>query len=95
MKRIISLFLCFVVLWTSLSVGDVPLTASAAENGYQFVLDTDGIDAGAEYIIASASSGAAMALKMDATRPWEASSQSIAIKSGQGVNSIEAFENDS
>ncbi|MBR5233771.1 MAG: InlB B-repeat-containing protein [Clostridia bacterium] len=95
MKRIISLFLCFVVLWTGLSVGAVPLSASAAENGYQFVLDTDGIDAGTEYIIASASSGAAMALKMDATRPWEASSQSITIKSGQGANSIDAFENDS
>lgn len=95
MKRFISVLLSLMVLWTSVSVGAFPLAAFAAGSGYQFVLDTDGIDAGAEYIIASKGSGSAMALRMDATRPWESSSQSVTIKSSQGANIIDAFENDS
>lgn len=88
MKRFLAMLLSFVMLITSVPAFTV--MAATTDDGYRFVLDTDGIDQGEEYIIASASAGNGSVLKFDPLTPWQEASQSVVIEN----NTIAAFERD-
>ena len=67
-KRILAAILCFVMVISN--VPAMQLFAADANSTYQFVWDKDGIDAGAEYLIVSASTGTAEALKINPSRTY-------------------------
>ena len=87
-KRILAAILCFVMVISN--VPAMPLFAADNGNSHQFVWDRDGIDAGAEYLIVSASSGTANALRINPSSVNKAYSQNVTINNGV----ILAFDND-
>ena len=87
-KRILAAILCFVMVISN--VPAMPLFAADNGNSHQFVWDRDGIDAGAEYLIVSASSGTANALRINPSSVNKEYSQNVTINNGV----ILAFDND-
>ena len=87
-KRILAAILCFVMVISN--VPAMPLFAADNGNSHQFVWDRDGIDAGAEYLIVSASSGTANALRINPSSAHTAYSEAVNINNGV----ISAFADD-
>ena len=87
-KRILAAILCFVMVISN--VPAMPLFAADNGNSHQFVWDRDGIDAGAEYLIVSASSGTANALRVNPSSVNKAYSKNVTINNGV----ISAFADD-
>lgn len=79
-KRILAAILCLVMVISN--VPAMPLFAADNGNSHQFVWDRDGIDAGAEYLIVSASSGTANALRINPSSVNKAYSQNVTINNG-------------
>lgn len=89
LRRLTALLLTLCMLFTMLP--SIPLLA-ADNAGYHYVLDTDGIDVGAQYLIVSGTTNTANALKMDASKIWQVSAEQVSVINGE---EIAAFSNDS
>ena len=87
MKRIISaiLLLCMIVSLMP------PVLRVSAVPQYQYVLDTDGIDAGAQYLIVSGTGARAEALMLNSATTWQSSAMAVSVTDG---NTIASFANE-
>lgn len=91
-KKLVSSVLVLCMIFTMLPL--TPITAFAAEStaGYKYVLDKDGIDVGAKYLIVSGTVSNAQALRLDTSKIWQASSTDVTVINGEY---IDAFDDDS
>lgn len=89
-KKVIAMILAVCLLCTLLPV--IPnLFAAESDASYQYVLDTDGIDVGAQYLIVSGTGTSAAALKMDSSTTWQGSQSAVTVRDGEV---IDAFDGD-
>ena len=89
-KRIVAALLLLCMVLTMVSPVQL-VQAAAGDASYQYVLDTDGIDVGAQYLIVSGTGSSEAALRMDPSTPWKTSLSNVTV---QGGNTISAFTND-
>lgn len=91
-KKLLSSLLVFCMLFTMLPLNGVVASAAESTADYKFVLDTDGIDVGAKYLIVSGTVSSVQALRLDTSKIWQASSTAVTVINGEY---IDAFDDDS
>lgn len=67
----------------------LPEAKAAATSSHQYMLDTDGIDAGAQYLIVSGTVSSSQALRMDGTTPWQGATQPVTVQYGTTISAFE------
>lgn len=86
-KRVISAILLLAMIASMIPA--TPITKAATEVAY--VLDTDGIDVGAQYLIVSGTGATADALMLNTAATWRTSVTSVSVADG---NTIASFSNE-
>lgn len=84
LKRMISMILLLCMIISMLP----PVQPVSAAAEYQYILDTDGIDVGSQYLIVSGTGTQADALMMNPSATWRSSVAAVSVSGGNAIGSF-------
>lgn len=92
-KKLVSSVLVVCMIFTMLPLTSITAFAAESTAGYKYVLDKDGIDVGAKYLIVSGTVTNSSALRMDTSTIWQSSKTDVTVVNGEYIDAFNGEAN--